>query len=206
MSDFDSDEDAAELTASSSGSARQSLSSGPIEDDRRAHHNKLERKRRDHIKDSFTMLREVVPNLKGEKASRALILKKAAEYICQLNENIDAQKKDMEEIRRQNAFLEKNAFLDNRCNGQPLVSQQQCQEQTLNLFSSQACPTYATTQLIPTSINTNDTRPCFAVSSNEYQQQNQTESNFTYLMNQDEHMPQGITIYPGFGTSDNVRL
>jgi hypothetical protein len=36
--------------------------------EKRAHHNALERKRRDHIKDSFTSLRETVPALQGEKA------------------------------------------------------------------------------------------------------------------------------------------
>ncbi|KAB5540097.1 hypothetical protein PHYPO_G00097420 [Pangasianodon hypophthalmus] len=42
--------------------------------DKRAHHNALERKRRDHIKDSFHSLRDSVPALQGEKASRAQIL------------------------------------------------------------------------------------------------------------------------------------
>uniref|UniRef100_A0A3Q4ADL8 Protein max n=1 Tax=Mola mola TaxID=94237 RepID=A0A3Q4ADL8_MOLML len=54
--------------------------------DKRAHHNALERKRRDHIKDSFHGLRDSVPALQGEKecvtqASRAQILDKATEYI-----------------------------------------------------------------------------------------------------------------------------
>ncbi|CAF4556481.1 unnamed protein product, partial [Didymodactylos carnosus] len=39
--------------------------------EKRAHHNALERKRRDHIKGSFSDLRDAVPSLKGEKASRA---------------------------------------------------------------------------------------------------------------------------------------
>ncbi|XP_070296350.1 LOW QUALITY PROTEIN: protein max [Salvelinus sp. IW2-2015] len=34
--------------------------------DKRAHHNALERKRRDHIKDSFHSLRESVPACKGK--------------------------------------------------------------------------------------------------------------------------------------------
>ncbi|KAJ8378149.1 hypothetical protein AAFF_G00247870 [Aldrovandia affinis] len=37
--------------------------------DKRAHHNALERKRRDHIKDSFHSLRDSVPALQGEKVS-----------------------------------------------------------------------------------------------------------------------------------------
>ncbi|XP_077521504.1 uncharacterized protein LOC144132746 isoform X2 [Amblyomma americanum] len=35
--------------------------------DKRAHHNALERRRRDHIKFSFTSLRDAVPSLQGEK-------------------------------------------------------------------------------------------------------------------------------------------
>jgi Max protein len=50
--------------------------------DKRAHHNALERKRRDHIKESFTGLRDAIPTLAaGDKSSRAQILKKASDYI-----------------------------------------------------------------------------------------------------------------------------
>ena len=35
--------------------------------DKRAHHNALERKRRDHIKDSFSSLKNAVPTFNGEK-------------------------------------------------------------------------------------------------------------------------------------------
>ncbi|XP_062944602.1 protein max isoform X4 [Cynocephalus volans] len=38
--------------------------------DKRAHHNALERKRRDHIKDSFHSLRDSVPSLQGEKGKK----------------------------------------------------------------------------------------------------------------------------------------
>lgn len=38
--------------------------------EKRAHHNALERKRRDHIKDSFSSLRDSVPSLQGEKVVR----------------------------------------------------------------------------------------------------------------------------------------
>ncbi len=49
--------------------------------DKRAHHNALKRRRRDHIKDSFHSLRDCIPSLVGEKVSRAQILNKATEYI-----------------------------------------------------------------------------------------------------------------------------
>lgn len=45
------------------------LLSLPSQADKRAHHNALERKRRDHIKDSFHSLRDSVPSLQGEKVS-----------------------------------------------------------------------------------------------------------------------------------------
>ncbi|MCJ8743981.1 hypothetical protein PDJAM_G00101010 [Pangasius djambal] len=44
--------------------------------DKRAHHNALERKRRDHIKDSFHSLRDSVPALQGEKVSTLRALEK----------------------------------------------------------------------------------------------------------------------------------
>lgn len=94
--------------------------------EKRAHHNALERKRRDHIKDSFTSLREAVPSLQGEKvdslkthpnwlkligsaifqASRAQILKKAAEYIQSMRRKQHSQIKDIEDLRRQNSIIE----------------------------------------------------------------------------------------------------
>ncbi|GLD49635.1 protein max isoform X3 [Lates japonicus] len=56
--------------------------------DKRAHHNALERKRRDHIKDSFHSLRDSVPALQGEKqstkqASLSLNLDKAMQPVHQ---------------------------------------------------------------------------------------------------------------------------
>ena len=40
-----------------------------VQAEKRAHHNALERKRRDHIKDSFSSLRDSVPALQGEKVN-----------------------------------------------------------------------------------------------------------------------------------------
>ncbi|XP_059474871.1 protein max isoform X2 [Neocloeon triangulifer] len=75
--------------------------------EKRAHHNALERKRRDHIKDSFTSLRDSVPALQGEKvASRAQILKKAAEYIQFMRRKNSAHQQDIDDLKRQNAMLE----------------------------------------------------------------------------------------------------
>ena len=67
--------------------------------DKRAHHNALERKRRDHIKDSFTGLRDAIPTMKGgDKSSRAQILKKASEYIQVLHSRAEKHVKIFREI------------------------------------------------------------------------------------------------------------
>uniref|UniRef100_S4RYY6 Protein max n=1 Tax=Petromyzon marinus TaxID=7757 RepID=S4RYY6_PETMA len=82
-----------------------------IQADKRAHHNALERKRRDHIKDSFHSLRDSVPSLQGEKvnlkkASRAQILNKATEYIQYMRRKNHAHQQDIDDLKRQNNLLE----------------------------------------------------------------------------------------------------
>ncbi|XP_076036673.1 protein max-like isoform X3 [Oratosquilla oratoria] len=73
---------------------------------KRAHHNALERKRRDHIKDSFCSLRDSVPSLQGEKSSRAQILKKASEYIEFMRRKNSAHQQDIDDLKKQNNLLE----------------------------------------------------------------------------------------------------
>lgn len=97
-----------------------------VKADKRAHHNALERKRRDHIKDSFSGLRDSVPSLHGEKvstdhinsnanssrqrqASRAQILKKAAEYIAFMRRKNTAVQADIDDLKRQNKLLEEQS-------------------------------------------------------------------------------------------------
>ncbi|CAL2051691.1 unnamed protein product [Caenorhabditis brenneri] len=84
----------------------KSSSPGLGDDDRRAHHNELERRRRDHIKDHFVILKDSIPILDGEKSSRALILKRAVEYITVMQSRLEANQKSMEELRRRNEMLE----------------------------------------------------------------------------------------------------
>ncbi|KAM6961017.1 protein max-like [Aplochiton taeniatus] len=79
--------------------------------DKRAHHNALERKRRDHIKDSFHSLRDSVPVLQGEKqsvkqASRAQILDKATDYIQYMRRKNHTHQQDIDDLKKQNALLE----------------------------------------------------------------------------------------------------
>ena len=75
--------------------------------EKRAHHNALERKRRDHMKDSFSLLRSHVPTLQDDKASRAQILKKTADYIKFMKEKNEANKNDVSYLKEFNAALEK---------------------------------------------------------------------------------------------------
>jgi Max protein len=75
--------------------------------DKRAHHNALERKRRDHIKDSFTGLRDAIPTMRGgDKSSRAQILKKASEYIQYMRRKNSLNQNDLDDLKRQNSHLE----------------------------------------------------------------------------------------------------
>eukprot|EP00096_Caligus_rogercresseyi_P005213 TRINITY_DN2025_c0_g1_i1.p1 TRINITY_DN2025_c0_g1~~TRINITY_DN2025_c0_g1_i1.p1 ORF type:complete len:230 (-),score=99.00 TRINITY_DN2025_c0_g1_i1:392-1081(-) len=74
--------------------------------DKRAHHNALERKRRDHIKDSFSGLRDAIPIMAGDKSSRAQILKKASDYICYMRKKTATHSEDIDDLKRQNMHLE----------------------------------------------------------------------------------------------------
>ncbi|TMW47148.1 hypothetical protein DOY81_007766 [Sarcophaga bullata] len=103
--DIESDDDN-DSDAGGSQPTRHTSTQNFTQEEKRAHHNALERKRRDHIKESFTSLREAVPTLKGEKASRAQILKKTTECIQMMRRKIQANQKDVEEIKKQNAILE----------------------------------------------------------------------------------------------------
>ncbi|XP_078676372.1 protein max-like isoform X6 [Branchiostoma floridae x Branchiostoma belcheri] len=75
--------------------------------DKRAHHNALERQRRDHIKNSFSSLRDAVPALQGEKqASRAQILNKATDYIQYMRRKNQTHQQDIDDLKKQNALLD----------------------------------------------------------------------------------------------------
>ncbi|XP_015837345.1 protein max isoform X1 [Tribolium castaneum] len=102
-SDEGDDSDSRQPTPSRQSTGSQYYSQA----EKRAHHNALERKRRDHIKDSFSSLRDSVPALNGEKvASRAQILKKAAEYIVFMRKKNHSHQQDIEDLKRQNSLLE----------------------------------------------------------------------------------------------------
>ncbi|BFZ06951.1 hypothetical protein BsWGS_09990 [Bradybaena similaris] len=79
-------------------------------DDKRAHHNALERKRRDHIKDSFHSLRDCVPHddksNASSKASRAQILRQAAEYIVTMRDKTIQNDRHINILKHQNEELQ----------------------------------------------------------------------------------------------------
>ncbi|VDP26480.1 unnamed protein product [Schistosoma mattheei] len=74
--------------------------------DRRDHHNQLERKRRASIKTSYNDLREVIPGLRGSKASRAVILQRAVECIEELVKLNRDHTVCVETLKRQNDLLD----------------------------------------------------------------------------------------------------
>ncbi|XP_023692041.1 N-myc protein [Paramormyrops kingsleyae] len=72
--------------------------------ERRRNHNILERQRRNDLRSSFLLLRDHVPELaRNEKAAKVVILKKAAEYLCTLedDERRLQLEKDRLQVRRQ---------------------------------------------------------------------------------------------------------
>lgn len=77
------------------------------EETKRSHHNVLERKRRDLLKDSFTKLRDSVPTTQPkERVSRAEILKQAADYIQSKVEKNARARAELDELIRANQLLE----------------------------------------------------------------------------------------------------
>ena len=80
--------------------------SHPSDNEKRAHHNDLERKMRVQIKDSFDSLKDAIPTLHGNKSSWAKILNEASKYIVFLQENNGRNFRDIEDLRGQNAHLE----------------------------------------------------------------------------------------------------
>jgi len=112
-SDFDDDDDY--------GSEQMSASvANMTESERRAHHNKLERQRRDQIKESFSSLRDVVPALssdragKASSASRAKILQAATEYIQQMTTRNSSVIRDIGDLKKQNKLLEQQVRIAER--------------------------------------------------------------------------------------------
>jgi len=77
-----------------------------IPENKRALHNAMERKRRDSIKDSFRGLQECIPTLRGDKTSRAQVLKKTGDYIAHMQKKITVHQDEIKELKNQNHQLE----------------------------------------------------------------------------------------------------
>ena len=73
-------DDEREIDVESESEESNTVSGNKRSLDKRAQHSAFERKRRDHIKDSFEGLKNAVPTMKvGDKSSRAQI------YFCPLH-------------------------------------------------------------------------------------------------------------------------
>eukprot|EP00041_Stephanoeca_diplocostata_P019622 m.426269 g.426269 ORF g.426269 m.426269 type:complete len:481 (+) comp21354_c0_seq5:229-1671(+) len=99
---------AASSAAAAAAAKLEADTKGFSKADKRAHHNALERKRRDHIKDSFIVLRDSIPSLQGEKqSSRAQILNKATDYIIQMRKKNQVHQDEMERLKLENEDLDR---------------------------------------------------------------------------------------------------
>lgn len=83
------------------------------DEQRRASHNVLERKRRNDLKSSFQILRGQIPELEdNQRAPKVTILRKAAEYIKQIRDKEeDMQSRMAVEKRRETRLLQRLAYL-----------------------------------------------------------------------------------------------
>lgn len=105
-SDGDDDEDSKSNHSNSNFNQNSKTKKGEGKGDvKRSHHNVLERKRRDLIKDSFAKLRDAVPTLSNERASRAQILKKAADFIQFTQQKNEDSRASIDELIKKNAEL-----------------------------------------------------------------------------------------------------
>lgn len=98
------------MISPSSSDSEESLNSsgnkaGPF---RRREHNDSERKRRDHLRNSFNILKEQVPKLKTleKKAPRIMILAEATAHVKELTQVNEKLEKEYNEQLRKKAKLE----------------------------------------------------------------------------------------------------
>ncbi|XP_033112415.1 myc protein-like [Anneissia japonica] len=92
---------------SRTGSRNSSRASSDSEDiDKRASHNVLERKRRTDLKNSFMRLRDNIPELEcQERAAKVVILKKAVDYVEELQSDESSLQEEERILRRRNLML-----------------------------------------------------------------------------------------------------
>ncbi len=83
------------------------------EEQKRASHNILERKRRNDLKKSYQALRNNIPELEeNQRAPKVTILRKATEFISEMTlKNDNLNRKYEQEKRRELHLLQKLALL-----------------------------------------------------------------------------------------------
>ncbi|KHJ75909.1 Helix-loop-helix DNA-binding domain protein [Oesophagostomum dentatum] len=124
--DSDFDDEQTESPHSSQSSGLIGILDNGLDDPKRharAQHNALERRRRDNIKDMYTSLKDVVPDMQNERASRAVILRRAIEVIeekqqqrADLKADCDRIRNEMAELEREIARLRENLAKSNESN------------------------------------------------------------------------------------------
>ncbi|EYC41673.1 hypothetical protein Y032_0560g3471 [Ancylostoma ceylanicum] len=124
--DSDFDDEQLESPHSSQGGSVVGILDGTLDDPKRharAQHNALERRRRDNIKDMYISLKDVVPDMQNERASRAVILRRAIEVIeekqqqrADLKADCDRLRSEMAELEREVARLRENLAKPNESN------------------------------------------------------------------------------------------
>ncbi|XP_062510006.1 protein max-like [Corticium candelabrum] len=93
--------------------------------DRRAYHNALERKRRGQMKESFNNLRDTIPQLAGEKASRCQVLNSATSYIETLRATTQEHRRDIDAIKKENFALEQQIKMLQMANAERAIAKPQ---------------------------------------------------------------------------------
>uniref|UniRef100_A0A7I5EBW5 BHLH domain-containing protein n=1 Tax=Haemonchus contortus TaxID=6289 RepID=A0A7I5EBW5_HAECO len=108
--DDDSDFDDEQLESPLSSQGGMNSGDGVVDDHKRharAQHNALERRRRDNIKDMYTSLKDAVPDMQNERASRAVILRRAIEVIEEKQQQQAELQADCDRLRNETAELER---------------------------------------------------------------------------------------------------
>ncbi|KAK6060236.1 Helix-loop-helix DNA-binding domain protein [Cooperia oncophora] len=116
--DDDSDFDDEQMESPLSSQGGPNSVDGVVDDHKRharAQHNALERRRRDNIKDMYTSLKDAVPDMQNERASRAVILRRAIEAIeekqqqrAELQANCDRLRSETAELEREIRMIKEN--------------------------------------------------------------------------------------------------
>lgn len=123
----------------------------------RAQHNALERRRRDNIKDMYGALKDAIPGMQNERASRAVILKRAVDMITTKQSIVEDMAAENARLEQENAELEEELFrLQNEAaNLQTPVSytaivseRMDCQQVPVSVDSVAACQSVHEDQLI----------------------------------------------------------